>query len=99
MLIFLLFSASFTPIFTNFYQFLPIFTNFYQCSPIFTNFNQFSLGCHGDSGGPLSCQTPGGVWKQFGVVSWGNPQCNGLDRYTVYTKVSSYIKWIEKNSN
>lgn len=59
---------------------------------------RYSSGCHGDSGGPLSCET-GKVWKVFGVVSWGSPQCNGLDRYTVYTKVSSYLQWIREHTS
>ena len=57
----------------------------------------YSSGCHGDSGGPLACES-NGVWKVFGVVSWGSSQCNGLDRYTVFTKVSAYIPWITKHT-
>ena len=59
---------------------------------------QFSSGCHGDSGGPLSCETKGGIWKLFGIVSWGEPQCNGMDMYTVYTKVNAYLPWIKKHT-
>jgi len=57
----------------------------------------FGSGCHGDSGGPLACEHTDGTWKLYGVVSWGSPQCNGLDRYTVFTRVSKYTDWIQKN--
>lgn len=59
----------------------------------------YSSGCHGDSGGPLSCEQVDGSWKLYGVVSWGSPQCNGLDRYTVFTRVSKYITWIKKHTS
>jgi len=55
----------------------------------------YSSGCHGDSGGPLVCEQPNGSWKLFGVVSWGSPQCNGLDRYTVFSRVSKYTRWVK----
>lgn len=53
--------------------------------------------CHGDSGGPLSCKDPKtGKWKQQGVVSWGSTTCDGLMQYSVFTKVSKYLDWIDK---
>ena len=58
--------------------------------------NTFISGCHGDSGGPLSCKSPNGKWSVYGVVSWGSTRCNGLDRFTVFTKVSKYIDWINE---
>ena len=60
--------------------------------------SNFSSGCHGDSGGPLSCELSPGIWTVVGVVSWGSPLCNGLDRYTVFTRISSYRNWIDTNS-
>jgi len=57
----------------------------------------FNSGCHGDSGGGLMCLTLSGKWTVYGVVSWGSPQCNGLERYTVFTKVSNFMDWIHEN--
>ncbi|KAK4883234.1 hypothetical protein RN001_006553 [Aquatica leii] len=48
--------------------------------------------CHGDSGGPLIQNK-----LQIGIVSWGNP-C-GINFPDVFTRVSSYIKWIKKFSS
>ena len=56
----------------------------------------FNSGCHGDSGGGLMCLTLSGKWTVYGVVSWGSPQCNGLERYTVFTKVSKFMDWIHE---
>jgi secreted trypsin-like serine protease len=50
--------------------------------------------CQGDSGGPLVAQDldNNDRWYQIGVTSWGMG-CSGAG---VYTRVSSYTKWIEK---
>ncbi|XP_059061295.1 chymotrypsin-1-like [Achroia grisella] len=45
--------------------------------------------CHGDSGGPLVREG-----RQVGVVSWGIPCARG--KPDVYTKVESFMRWIEK---
>ncbi|KAL6258126.1 hypothetical protein P5V15_010045 [Pogonomyrmex californicus] len=45
--------------------------------------------CHGDSGGPLVANG-----EQIGVVSWGVPCAKG--RPDVFTRVYSYVKWIQK---
>ncbi|KPI98612.1 Chymotrypsin-2 [Papilio xuthus] len=45
--------------------------------------------CHGDSGGPLVREG-----RQVGVVSWGIPCAKG--KPDVYTKVESFMDWIEK---
>ncbi|KAF5287273.1 hypothetical protein FQR65_LT02146 [Abscondita terminalis] len=47
--------------------------------------------CHGDSGGPLISGS-----EQVGVVSWGQPCAVGYP--DVFTRVSSYIDWINTNS-
>uniref|UniRef100_A0A8C6TEC9 Granzyme M n=1 Tax=Neogobius melanostomus TaxID=47308 RepID=A0A8C6TEC9_9GOBI len=53
----------------------------------------------GDSGGPLNCQNPDGSWAVHGVVSFGSGQgCNVVQKPTVFSKVSSYIDWINSVS-
>lgn len=54
--------------------------------------------CGGDSGGPIVCEkvSEGGI-KQFvlaGVVSYGSG-CGGKDTPGIYTRISSYLDWIE----
>ncbi|XP_062235626.1 chymotrypsin-like elastase family member 1 [Platichthys flesus] len=51
-------------------------------------------GCQGDSGGPLSCYIDG-AWRVHGVVSYGPMGwCNQVTKPTVFTRVSSFIDWI-----
>ena len=53
--------------------------------------------CSGDSGGPLVIQESG-VWKQAGVVSWGDgSQCAEKGLYGVYSRVSKFINFIDEN--
>jgi len=52
-------------------------------------------GCQGDSGGPLVCEE-NGKWVLRGVVSWGNDMCI-TEYFTVFARVSHYLKWIETN--
>ena len=52
--------------------------------------------CKGDFGGPLVCRgsfddSKPPKWYLFGLISYNDIDCT---RYTVYTKVSSYIEWI-----
>ena len=53
--------------------------------------------CHGDSGGPLLSKISD-QWSVIGVVSTGigcaRPLLPGL-----YSRVSSYVNWIEKSTN
>ena len=56
----------------------------------------FLSGCHDDSGGPLQC-VENGRWSLDEAVSWGSQLCSGLDRYTVFTRVSAYVGWINKH--
>ncbi|KAG7259836.1 hypothetical protein CRUP_010491 [Coryphaenoides rupestris] len=49
----------------------------------------------GDSGGPLNCQNYDGSWDVHGVVSFGSSMgCNYAKKPSVFTRVSSYIPWI-----
>ncbi|KAK4872347.1 hypothetical protein RN001_014376 [Aquatica leii] len=48
--------------------------------------------CRGDSGGPLVTEQ-----KQIGIVSWGKACARGYP--DVFTRVSAYVDWIEKNLN
>ncbi|OPJ86217.1 chymotrypsin-C [Patagioenas fasciata monilis] len=53
-------------------------------------------GCNGDSGGPLNCQR-GGIWEVDGIVSFGSAWgCNTVRKPTVFTRVSSFIDWINE---
>ncbi|XP_045184211.2 coadhesin-like [Mercenaria mercenaria] len=53
--------------------------------------------CQGDSGGPLVCQKHG-VWEIAGVTSWGD-ECGKSMSPGVYTRVSSYLTWIQQKMN
>ncbi|XP_073525130.1 chymotrypsin-like elastase family member 1 [Phyllobates terribilis] len=54
--------------------------------------------CFGDSGGPLNCAV-NGVYQVHGIVSFGSSLgCNYLRKPSVFTKVSSYISWINSVS-
>lgn len=54
--------------------------------------------CHGDSGGPLVVTLDGEVY-QAGIVSWGLGTCAATGYYGVYTRVSQYENWIDRNIN
>lgn len=54
--------------------------------------------CRGDSGGPLmSIEIVSGApyWYLVGIVSFGPNPCGKEDWPGVYTKVGSYVDWIE----
>uniref|UniRef100_A0A8C2TZC8 Corin, serine peptidase n=1 Tax=Coturnix japonica TaxID=93934 RepID=A0A8C2TZC8_COTJA len=52
--------------------------------------------CMGDSGGPLVCEQPAGRWTLFGLTSWGSVCFSKVLGPGVYSNVSHFIDWIEK---
>lgn len=52
----------------------------------------------GDSGGGLMCEVEDGRWVLAGIVSWGD-MCGTTGRPGVYTKVSSFMDWIEQTTS
>uniref|UniRef100_A0AAV3B5I1 pancreatic elastase n=2 Tax=Pyxicephalus adspersus TaxID=30357 RepID=A0AAV3B5I1_PYXAD len=56
--------------------------------------NGIHSGCFGDSGGPLNCPVGNG-YEVHGVTSFvSSLGCNAYLKPTVFTRVSSYIGWI-----
>uniref|UniRef100_A0A8C0XNA6 Peptidase S1 domain-containing protein n=1 Tax=Castor canadensis TaxID=51338 RepID=A0A8C0XNA6_CASCN len=55
--------------------------------------------CQGDSGGPLVCDKKKNKdkWYQIGIVSWG-VSCGVKEFPGIYTKVSNYLLWINKET-
>lgn len=51
--------------------------------------------CRGDSGGPVIL-TNGTVAQLVGLVSWGKNDCSGDGRPSVFTRVESYLGWIDQ---
>ena len=55
--------------------------------------------CTGDSGGPLTIENRG-RWVLAGIISWGDADgCGGIGKYSVYTRVSIYSRWIRRHIN
>lgn len=52
--------------------------------------------CQGDSGGPLMYRRQGRVY-QAGITSFGGDVCAKNEK-GVYTKVASFVKWIDENT-
>ncbi|XP_067207859.1 trypsin-1-like [Linepithema humile] len=63
-------------------------------SQICTDAVKETSACSGDSGGPL-VQFDGNNPTQLGIVSWGVYPCGVSGSPSVYTRVSSYVDWIE----
>ncbi|XP_071774900.2 chymotrypsin-like elastase family member 2A [Centroberyx gerrardi] len=54
-------------------------------------------GCNGDSGGPLNCKNPEGVWEVHGIASFvSGLGCNYAKKPTVFTRVSDFNEWIDE---
>ncbi|XP_058116986.1 proclotting enzyme-like [Anopheles ziemanni] len=86
---------------------IPIWSN-EQCQDVYVNrvYNttmcagDYAGGkdsCQGDSGGPLMIQLPNRRWAVVGVVSWGI-RCGEASHPGIYTRVSSYVRWIIENA-
>uniref|UniRef100_A0A182NF78 Peptidase S1 domain-containing protein n=1 Tax=Anopheles dirus TaxID=7168 RepID=A0A182NF78_9DIPT len=56
-----------------------------------------SNSCPGDNGGPLISFNINGRYVLYGMVSYGLRTCGIYRAPTVYTKVTTYIKWILNN--
>ncbi|XP_048453889.1 atrial natriuretic peptide-converting enzyme isoform X1 [Rhincodon typus] len=52
--------------------------------------------CMGDSGGPLVCEQPGKKWTLFGLTSWGSVCFTKLLGPGVYSNVTHFVEWIER---
>ncbi|XP_058806444.1 trypsin-1-like [Phymastichus coffea] len=52
--------------------------------------------CSGDSGGPLAVHDKNNKPVLAGIVSWGMYPCGSIGAPSVYTRVSSYVDWINK---
>ncbi|XP_063284148.1 chymotrypsin-like elastase family member 1 [Pelobates fuscus] len=53
--------------------------------------------CNSDSGGPLNCVV-NGVYEVHGVTSFGSSSgCNTYLKPTIFTRVSTFISWINAN--
>jgi hypothetical protein len=50
--------------------------------------------CQGDSGGPIIFTN--GVPTLVGIISWGKKRCTGDGQPGVYTRVESYLDWINQ---
>ena len=51
--------------------------------------------CRGDSGGPIACRSNSDdKWVLIGATSFGPKNCSSRALYSVYTRVSSYVYWI-----
>ncbi|KAM4706681.1 atrial natriuretic peptide-converting enzyme [Discoglossus pictus] len=52
--------------------------------------------CMGDSGGPLVCEQPAGQWTLYGLTSWGSVCFSKILGPGVYSNVSHFVEWIER---
>ncbi|XP_075051401.1 atrial natriuretic peptide-converting enzyme [Mixophyes fleayi] len=52
--------------------------------------------CMGDSGGPLVCEQSKGQWTLYGLTSWGSVCFSKVLGPGVYSNVSHFVEWIER---
>ncbi|XP_058836466.1 serine protease snake-like [Topomyia yanbarensis] len=54
--------------------------------------------CKGDSGGPLQVRTEekGCLYHLIGIISWGQDACGYGHSLAIYTRIASYVRWIEQ---
>ena len=77
--------------------------NEYLSNGVLTSVTKYFFFHQGDSGGPLNCPIAGGVapglprYELCGIVSWG-ARCAEKDFPGVYTRVSRYLDWIDRNA-
>lgn len=74
------------------------YQGFVKSSNICANGAGGKSSCNGDSGGPLTVND-NGTTKQVGIVSFGRVE--GCERgfAHVYTRVTSFLDWIQQNSD
>ncbi|XP_041765539.1 venom protease-like [Anopheles merus] len=86
---------------------IPIWSN-QECQEVYVNriynttlcageYDGGKDSCQGDSGGPLMIQLPNRRWAVVGIVSWGI-RCGEANHPGIYTRVSSYVRWIIENA-
>ncbi|KAG8233804.1 hypothetical protein J437_LFUL008024 [Ladona fulva] len=54
--------------------------------------------CNGDSGGPLVLMMNDGRYTEVGIVSFGSSAGCEVGYPAAFTRVTSFLKWIETNS-
>ncbi|MGH0164207.1 UNVERIFIED_CONTAM: hypothetical protein FKN15_047082 [Acipenser sinensis] len=52
--------------------------------------------CMGDSGGPLVCEESAGRWTLYGLTSWGSVCFSQVLGPGVYSNVTHFVEWIER---
>ena len=82
-----------------------------RCADVFGHFNASQMlciggteeggksACNGDSGNAFQCRATDGLFYEVGIVSFGKPPCALPNIPDVFTKVSSFIDWIQKTIN
>jgi hypothetical protein len=61
---------------------------------VFCATNPHRSTCQGDSGGPIILTN--GAPTLVGIISWGKKRCTGDGQPGVYTRVATYVDWINQ---